>query len=208
MLQALVAEVNKLSGKIHPASFPADLVAFTRKKVEPMVRGLFRRDEQETVLAVLEKSLVFLTVANIEQGLLGCTWPHSAWDPANLYLGSMDAPLLGPDVPKIVGLSEETTCLVSLKYFKTKDPFADFVVHEAAHIFHNCKRRTRTGNLSSRPLREEGPLNAWPSYELNPQTVVREVAFLAILGARGNANPSLHLQGPQHLPEGGARRLD
>ncbi len=41
-----------------------------------------------------------------------------------------------------MGRSEETTCFVSLKYFKMKDPFADFVVHEAAHIFHNCKRHT------------------------------------------------------------------
>jgi len=107
-----------------------------------MVRGLFRRDEQETVLGVLEKSVVFLTPANIEQVLLGCTWPHSAWDLANLYLGSMDAPLLGPDAPQIVGLSEETTCYVSLAYFADADPFADFMVHEAAHIFHNCKRHT------------------------------------------------------------------
>jgi hypothetical protein len=142
MLQALVAEVKKRSIKSSPVSFPADLVAFSRKKVEPMVRGLFRRDEQEAVLAVLEKSVVFLSPANIEQELLGCTWPHSAWDLANLYLGSMSAPLLGPDAPKIVGLSEETTCYVSLAYFADADPFADFVVHEVAHIFHNCKRRT------------------------------------------------------------------
>jgi len=27
-------------------------------------------------------------------------------------------------------------------YFAEDDPFADFVVHEAAHIFHNCKRCT------------------------------------------------------------------
>jgi hypothetical protein len=27
-------------------------------------------------------------------------------------------------------------------YFAENDLFADFVVHEAAHIFHNCKRRT------------------------------------------------------------------
>jgi len=26
-------------------------------------------------------------------------------------------------------------------YFEEEDPFADFVVHEVAHIFHNCKRR-------------------------------------------------------------------
>jgi hypothetical protein len=41
-----------------------------------MVRGLFRWDEQDTVLAVPEKSVVFLTTNNIEQVLLGCTWPH------------------------------------------------------------------------------------------------------------------------------------
>lgn len=27
-------------------------------------------------------------------------------------------------------------------YFSERDPFADFIVHEAAHVFHNCKRAT------------------------------------------------------------------
>jgi len=31
---------------------------------------------------------------------------------------------------------------VSLAYFHEGEAFDDFVVHEAAHIFHNCKRRT------------------------------------------------------------------
>jgi len=49
--------------------------------------------------------------------------------------------LLGEDAPRLVGLSEETTCYVSPEYFLSQDePFDDFVVHEAAHIFHNCKR--------------------------------------------------------------------
>lgn len=39
-------------------------------------------------------------------------------------------------------MSEGTTCYVSTDYFTDDDPYADFVVHEAAHIFHNCKRRT------------------------------------------------------------------
>jgi hypothetical protein len=39
-------------------------------------------------------------------------------------------------------LSEETTCYVSPEYFAEDDPFADYIVHEAAHIFHNCKRAT------------------------------------------------------------------
>jgi hypothetical protein len=44
--------------------------------------------------------------------------------------------------PRLVGLSEETTCYVSPDYFAEDCPFADFIVHEAAHIFHNCKRAT------------------------------------------------------------------
>ena len=40
----------------------------------------------------------------------------------------------------LVGLSQETTCYLSLEYFSEDDRFADFIVHEAAHIFHNWKR--------------------------------------------------------------------
>ena len=48
-----------------------------------------------------------------------------------------------PLFPRIVGgLSESTTCYVSPDYFAEGDPFADFIAHEVAHIFHNCKRRT------------------------------------------------------------------
>jgi hypothetical protein len=50
--------------------------------------------------------------------------------------------LLGEDAPHLVGLSEEAACYVSPEYFAEDDPFADFIVHEAAHIFHNCKRAT------------------------------------------------------------------
>ena len=39
-------------------------------------------------------------------------------------------------------LSEETTCHVSVEYFDANNRFDDYVVHEAAHIFHNCKRET------------------------------------------------------------------
>src|SRR5271166_1952324 len=39
-------------------------------------------------------------------------------------------------------LSEETNCYVSHEYLNEEDRFADFVVHEAAHVFHNCKRAT------------------------------------------------------------------
>jgi hypothetical protein len=107
-----------------------------------MVRGLFPRAEQDVVLGTLAQSIVFLTSANVERLLLGCGFDNSAWTLANLYLGSVGAELLGEDSPRLVGLSEETTCYVSAEYFAEDDPFADFIVHEAAHIFHNCKRAT------------------------------------------------------------------
>jgi len=141
---ALVAEVRRLACDhgVPEGLAGRDVVAFTRRKVEPMVRGLFPRVEQETVLAVLERAAVFLTSANIDEVLRGVRWPHTAWSLANLYLLSVGAELLGDGAPRIVGLSEETTFFVSSEYFDEEDPFADFVVHEAAHVFHNCKRRT------------------------------------------------------------------
>jgi hypothetical protein len=140
---ALVREVRQLAGgRTHRGLPTADTVALTRRKVEPMVRGLFPRAEQDVVLAVLEKSVVFLTGANIEALLLEHGFDHSAWALANLYLASLGADLLGDEAPRLVGVSEETTCYVSPEYFAEDDPFADFIVREAAHVFHNCKRGT------------------------------------------------------------------
>jgi hypothetical protein len=140
---ALVEEVRRLAkGRSHEP-VPADVgVEFTRAKVEPMVRGLFARAEQDTVLATFERSVVYVTSDTIEPIILNHMWDRSAWDLANLYLLSVGARLLGKKATRIVGLSEETTCYVSPDYFAEDDPFADFIVHEAAHIFHNCKRRT------------------------------------------------------------------
>jgi len=93
-------------------------------------------------LATIEQSVVFLTGANIEPLLFRQSFDGSAWTLANLYLASLGAGLLAEDAPHLVGLSEETTCFVSPEYFAEDDPFADFIVHEVAHIFHNCKRAT------------------------------------------------------------------
>ena len=139
---ALVAEVRSRAGHATiPAAFVGlDLDAFTRARVAPMVRGLFPRAEQALVLDVLCRSVVFLTPENIEGILRETHWNHTAWCLANLYLASVDAALLGADSVGILGLSEETTCYISMKYFGDTDRFADYVVHEAAHVFHNCKR--------------------------------------------------------------------
>lgn len=140
-LRALCQRVRELAGPTPGRKGPGiDSVALTRGRVAPMVFGLFPRTEREAVLGLVERSVRFLTAETIEPVLLESRWLRTAWDVANLYLGSVGAPLLGPEAPSIVGLSVDTTCFVSAAYFEEDDPFADFVVHEVAHIFHNCKR--------------------------------------------------------------------
>jgi hypothetical protein len=119
-----------------------DLTALTRAKVVPMVHGLFPHTERDVMVGVLEKSVVFLTPENIVKVLEEVSFLSTAWDLANLYLTSIGAPCLSEEAIQLEGLSEETTCFVSMRYFSQNDRFADFIVHEAAHIFHNCKRET------------------------------------------------------------------
>lgn len=140
--KALISAVRKRTSDatVPNALAELDVSAFARKTVEPMVRGLFPQNEQQTVLSVLQNSIVFLTPTNIDTVLTKTPWLSTAWKLANLYLGSYDAELLSDDAPQIVGLSLETTCYVSVTYFREENRFADFVVHEAAHLFHNCKR--------------------------------------------------------------------
>ena len=142
MREALVAEVRRREQDRHPRPGPGgiEVARLAREKATPMVRGLFPAAERETILRLLENSVVFLTSNNIGDVLAGVTWHHTAWNLANLYLGSIGAECLGREAPCVVGLSEETTCYVSLAYFDEPNPFADFVVHEMAHVFHNWKR--------------------------------------------------------------------
>ena len=136
-------EVRRRSaGRVHPAVPELDVTAWTRRKLSPMVDGLFPQAERQAVMTLLERSVVFLTATNIEQILLGQPWLHTAWDLANLYLTSVGANLLGDGAESLVGLSEETTCYVSTLYFAERGRIEDFVIHEAAHVFHNCKRST------------------------------------------------------------------
>jgi hypothetical protein len=130
------------SAAMPPAICAIDVNALTRARVAPMVEGLFPKTEQGAVLAMLERSVVFLTPANIEAVLRSTPWLDTAWSLANLYVASIGAEKLSQEARAIVGLSEETTCYVSVDYFREQDPWADFLVHEAAHVFHNCKRAT------------------------------------------------------------------
>ena len=144
MLNALVDEVKRRAGTPDlPAAVQGlDSAELGRRKAEPMVRGLFPRAEQDIVLSLVERSVVFVTPANIKSVLLACDDLSYAWDIANLYLISVGAKPLSQNAPRLVGFSEELICYVSTAYFEDEDPFADFVVHELAHTFHNCRRCT------------------------------------------------------------------
>lgn len=144
LVAALLAELRSRVGKRRNAKhveLPNDMRAFAREKVSPMVRGLFPSKEVDRVVSLLEDSVVFLTPQTIEEVLLNEDLT-TAWDLANLYLLSVGAKLLSDEAPKIVGLSVEAKCYVSMTYFADTEPFADYVVHEAAHVFHNMKRTT------------------------------------------------------------------
>jgi hypothetical protein len=148
---ALLAEVRRREAEVtvpSPAALPGDdLGSFARAKVEPMVRGLFSRREQEPILALPERSVVFLTPETIEPlirkaGLLG-----TAWQVANVYLTGIGGEPLGGHGPGGGAVAEE-------------DPFADFVVHEAAHVFRSTKRGT-VGLHETRRREWLQPIDYW-----------------------------------------------
>ena len=146
LVDALTAEVGRraksVTVRVPDALRGTDIVTFTRRKVEPMVRGLFPGKEQGPVLALLERSLVFLTPETIEPLIRNERFLSTAWLAASVYLESIGAESLDEVESVPMGFSEETTCYVSMAYFDDEDPFADYVVHEAAHVFHNTKRET------------------------------------------------------------------
>ena len=142
---ALIAEVrSRYQGEFAgvPESLPADISAFARQRIEPMVHGLFRPADRESVATLLANSVQFITpdtvYPSIERENL-----DSAWLIANLFLRSMGLDSISDHAPPIVGFSVSVTCYVSLEYFRNdaESKFADYVVHEAAHIFHNARRR-------------------------------------------------------------------
>ena len=139
---ALIAEVHRRVVGLVPIKASDTPFVSSHRRIELMVRGLFPVAEQEIVLSRLLTSLVLITHANIDALLQSLTWDSTAWVIANMYLRSLGLETLGGDDSTPVGMSEDTNCYVTPECLVETDPFADFVVHEAAHIFHNCKRGT------------------------------------------------------------------
>lgn len=142
--EALLREVQRRESGHRQYQMPNafDPVGWARRKVKPMIAGLFPRTEQATVLGVAERSIVFLTQEAAHRAIRETMFLSSARTIANVYLHSLRAPTLGDEPSQILGLNLERECYVSMDYFAEPDPFADYVIHEVAHIFHNCKRET------------------------------------------------------------------
>src|SRR2546426_10019924 len=82
MREALLAEVRRRE-KCRPLpSGPGgvDVARLARDKARPMVRGLFPAMERESILRLLESSVVFLTCENIGDVLTRTMWHRTAWD--------------------------------------------------------------------------------------------------------------------------------
>lgn len=142
--KALISAVQCRTQKVTQPDAPAemDVVAFTHEKVAPMVKGLFPPHERNAIHDVIGHSVAILSPATIDVVLEQRPWLSTAWDLANLYLAGVDAEFLAEDTPNFVGLSAGTTRYLSAEYFDATGRFDDFLVHEVAQIFHNCKRRT------------------------------------------------------------------
>jgi hypothetical protein len=151
---ALIAAVKE---RTQSAKMPLDVVGLdveqlARRKISPMVRGLFADVEQQPIIDMLSQSVVFLTASSIEEVIASVAFLQTAWNLANLYLLSRGASLLSEEAVTIVGISEERTCYLSTAYLQHQSRFEDVLVHEAAHVFHNCKAETL--GLSGRGRRE------------------------------------------------------
>jgi hypothetical protein len=142
-LRAALADAmsQRTKGLTFP-SMPPDFnpSRFVLGKVRPMVCGLFPAKERQVLLDLFEKAPVFVSGDNIEQLISETDSLSTARQIADLFLGSLGLPGLDDQPVGFVGFSEETRFYVSMHYFKDSNPFADWVVHEAAHVFHNWKR--------------------------------------------------------------------
>ena len=139
---ALLAEIGRRTAGL---TLPDDITdndaaALVRATAGPMVRGLFRPEEQEPVLAAVVAGAVFLTPATIRRAIVMGRQPRTGWTVANIYLNSVGAEPFSAEFSGLVGLSDGTSCYVTAEYLNARDHFSDFLVHEVAHMFHNCHR--------------------------------------------------------------------
>lgn len=104
---------------------------------------------------IVESNLIsrvkLVSPATIEKHIQEEPWLNTAWDMANLLFGSIGLRPLGR-YRRVLGFCPGNVCYVSLDYLRDDDPFADYVVHETAHVLHNTRREAL--GLARRRARE------------------------------------------------------
>lgn len=139
-LLVAIAKSRAQSRFVAAGRVPKNLKSYTRRRVEPMVTGLFPTVERRNILQLLQASTVFVTDETmpriVEYESLG-----TAWTIANMYLLSHQAVPLAEDTGSILGMASETRSYISIEYFAETNPYCSYLVHECAHAFHNNKRR-------------------------------------------------------------------
>ena len=103
--------------------------------------GLFPRREWALVLAVLERSVVFLTADTIESLIPQTNELGTAREVASIFLASIGAQCLDDEERHIVGYSVESTCYV--KFWLSITPCSDDNGEEKtkAEEYERCKSR-------------------------------------------------------------------
>ena len=117
---------------------PADREATIRRRLRPMLAGLFDPPDAAALIEALPGRVSVLTPASFPAA--AATLPlATAWDLANLLLDDLRAPPLSDDVPQLDGLCAAGRAYV-LPRALAAPPGVDVLVHEAAHLLHLLPR--------------------------------------------------------------------
>lgn len=147
---ALLDEVRKRTDRIDRSNSISDLRAreIITARLQPLVKGLLPKAEEQKVLGFLAKSFVVVTGENIET-TINSVRPKMGWLITNGFLKNMGAEPLCADRIYGPGATDEGTAYVSLGVHGSDSNeqapgLDDFIVHEAAHLM-LMSTRTQVG---------------------------------------------------------------
>lgn len=143
LIDALLLELAERARALRRRSVQgeSDFPRHVHERLTPMVQGLLPRAVHEAALAKLVPGVKLVTPGTVVEVLRGVGDLTTAWDVANLYLDAVGAKPLDEQGWAPLGLAAGHECFVSVHYLTKSGRFDDFVVHEAAHVLNDLKRR-------------------------------------------------------------------
>ncbi len=149
MREALIAQVAPMAVACPAPKLSFDLELEARRRIAPMVQGLFVEAEQAPVLDAISSGFVLISSETIISLLHQEPDLKTAWRFAKMFRKSVGGPDTDDEDVEPVGLNQGLDSYVLADGIKHGSVFMDVIVHEAAHAFHNCKR-TRLGLVATR----------------------------------------------------------